>query len=84
MSGKLFRLESSVNEKFIQLLTIDQDATRQYRVEGDQFCRMLDQILNKQRNIRLDGTECNWNNSLYLQRNSDWKFIVVSSYHQLK
>lgn len=57
------RLESDVNEKFIQLLTIDQDATRQYRVHGDQFCEMLDQILNKQRNIRFDDAECNKKNN---------------------
>lgn len=48
---KICRLEPDVIEKFIQLLTIDLDAKRELRAEGDQFCRMLDEIQNKQRNI---------------------------------
>lgn len=56
-----FRLQPDVSEKLIQLLTIEQDAARQYRIEGDQFCQMFEQIQNKRRNIRFDGTECDSN-----------------------
>lgn len=61
--GQNFRLEPDVTEKFIQLLTIDLDAKRELRVEGDQFCRMFNEIQNKQRNITLADVEIpdfNW------------------------
>lgn len=40
-------------EKFIRLLTIDLDAKRRLRVDGDHFCDMFDQIENGERNILL-------------------------------
>lgn len=48
-----FSLDSDVQQKFVQLLAIDQDAERKHRVEGDDFCSMLDQIKNGQRKLSL-------------------------------
>lgn len=47
----LFSLEPDVEQKFIQLLTIEFDANREKRVDGDTFCTMLEQILTKKRKI---------------------------------
>lgn len=55
--GLNYRLEPDVTEKFIQLLTIDLDAKRELRVEGDQFCGMVNDIQSKQRNIILAEME---------------------------
>lgn len=46
-------LEPDVREKFIQLMTIDLDARRKKRVDGDVFCIMSTEIQNQQRKILL-------------------------------
>lgn len=55
-----FSLESDVKKTFIQLLETDQDAERRYRVEGDTFCTMFEQIRNGGRKLSLSerGKNC--------------------------
>lgn len=44
-------------------MTVDLDAKREYRVKGDIFCAMVEQIRNKSRNITIskryqESTQC--------------------------
>lgn len=48
-----FRLDSDVEKSFVQLLETEQDARRNYRVEGDTFCTMFKQIRNEERKLSL-------------------------------
>lgn len=50
---KNFSLEANVKKTFIQLLAIDQDADRKYRVEGDTFCTMFNQLQTEERKLTL-------------------------------
>lgn len=50
---KNFSLEANVKKTFIQLLAIDQDADRKYRVEGDTFCTMVNQLQTEERKLTL-------------------------------
>lgn len=42
-----------MKKKLIQLLVIDQDAQRTYRVDGDHFCGMLLEITAEERVLSL-------------------------------
>lgn len=47
------RLDPYIEQKFGQLLALEQDESRENRVENDEFCQMNRQIQTGERDVRV-------------------------------
>lgn len=48
------RLEPKIQNKLIQLLALETDAARYFRISGDTICKMFLEIRSGQRNVKSD------------------------------
>lgn len=73
------RLEPDAKKKFIQLLTIEQDEERPYRVENDHFCPMFAQIQKEERQITCVESTAEFNQSNVASINFNILSILIAS-----